>query len=73
MRYTGRRPRAKTADKIADARVERAYYRTCAGVQIDVMDIGKVFAYGRTKIAEGEDDAALGASIRAYVDTIRKN
>jgi len=63
----------KKAAKIADQRVERAYYRTCSGVQIDIMDIGKVFDFGRLKVAAGEDDNALGASIRAYVDTIRKN
>jgi hypothetical protein len=39
-------------------------------VQINVMDIGKVFTFGKLKIAEGEDDAALGASIRAFVETL---
>jgi hypothetical protein len=30
----------------------------CTGVQINIMDIPKVFAFGRQKIAEGEDDQA---------------
>ena len=63
----------KLAAKIADKRVERAYYKTCSGIQIDIMDIGKIFEFARLKVAEGEDDAALGASIRAYVERIRKN
>jgi hypothetical protein len=67
-------PRRMTkAEKIAEKRVERAYYASCSGIQIDIMDIGKVFAFGQLKVAEGEDDAALAASIRAYVETIRKN
>jgi hypothetical protein len=56
-----------------DKLVERAYYATCSGIQIDIMDIGKVFAFGRLKLEAGEDFEALKASVRAYVETIRKN
>lgn len=58
--------------KLMDQRIERAYGASCSGVTIDIMDIGKVFEYGRIKIAQGEDDAALAASIRAYVNTLAK-
>jgi hypothetical protein len=59
--------------KAIEKRIERAYYATCSGISINVMDIGKVFKYGETRVALGEDDATLGASIRAYVETIRQN
>lgn len=64
--------RLSKADKIAERRVEVAYRTTCANIQISIMDIGKLFDFGLLKIAEGENDAALAASIRAYVETIRK-
>lgn len=60
-------------EKINDKRIERLYYATCSGIQINIMDIGKVFAFGQKKITDepGVDDAALASSIRAYVETIR--
>lgn len=61
------------AEKAIDRRVEKAYYASCSGVQINIMDIGKIFAFGRMKVAAGEDDEALKSSIRAYVETIRTN
>jgi hypothetical protein len=61
------------AEKAADKRIERIYYATCSGVAIDVMDIGKVFAFGRLKIEAGEDDAALASSLKNYVATLAKN
>jgi hypothetical protein len=59
--------------KQIDRTVEAAYYRACNGIQIDIMDIGKVFAAGRQAIAAGKQGADLDTAIRAYVETIRKN
>ena len=56
-----------------DRRIEQAYYRTCSGVQINVLDIGRVFAVGRASVAAGDDDEALAAKVAAFVETIRKN
>lgn len=61
------------AEKLADRRIELAYRRWCSGVQIDVMDIGKVFAVGHKAIAEGADNDELARAIVAFVETIRKN
>lgn len=60
----------KSADKKMDRRIEAAYYRSCTGLQISIMDIGKVFEYGRHQIADGVDDAQLAAGLRAYVETL---
>lgn len=54
-------------------RIERAYYAACDGVQVNVMDIPKIFAVGEQAIAEGADDAALQTAIFDFVQTIRTN
>jgi len=65
----------KTADKL----IERLYYQYCSGVEIDVMDIGKVFNAGHAAIntAHKENRALsmedLGKVIVDFVQTIRKN
>lgn len=58
------------AEKIADKRIEAAYYAECSGAQINIMDIPKVFAFGHEKIAAGSDDATLRAEIKAFVGRI---
>lgn len=70
----------KKLDEKLDKRVERAYYRTCSGIQIDVFDITKVFAAGRAAIVGGKvpaeavgNDEELGKVVRDFVETIRKN
>ena len=65
--------RKKREQDAIDKRVERAYYATCSGVHIDIMDIGKVFEVGRRAIAEGKDDGEVALAICQFVATIRKN
>jgi len=66
-------PSKKVLKRLIDDRIARAYYASCRGVHIDIMDIGKVFNAGREAITQGADDEALGKHIRAYVETIRQN
>jgi hypothetical protein len=57
------------AEKAIDRRIENAYRATCSGIQIDIMDIGKVFARGREILATGVGDSRLGVELREYVTT----
>jgi len=63
----------KRQQNALDKKIEQAYYATCRGVQIDIMDIGKVFDAGYKALAEGADDETLKAKIVAFVETIRRN
>jgi hypothetical protein len=61
--------------KAAEKRVEKSYYARCSEIQIDIMDIGKVFKSGVAAIVAnpGISDAELGDAVYAYVQTIRRN
>jgi len=63
----------KRQQNAADKRINALYCRLCSGVQIDIMDIGKVFKAGYAAIEGGATDEALGEAIVAFVQTIRKN
>lgn len=64
--------RSKRALARVEKRIEQAYYRSCAGVQIDIMDIGTVFKAGHELIAKGVTEPELEAGIRAAVDSLNK-
>lgn len=61
------------ATKKQDRRIEQAYYKVANGIQINMMDIPKVFAVGRQALAEGADDEALEQAISSFVQKIRLN
>ena len=54
----------------ADQQIEAYYYRTYSGVQINVLDIGKIFQAGRQAIANGEP---FEPAVDAVVTQIRRN
>lgn len=53
-----------------DKIIEAIYYRRCSGIQINIMDIGKVFKAGHAAHAAGTD---VETAIVACVETLRKN
>ena len=59
--------------KKGNKKISEAYYKTCSGIAISVMDMGKVVRHGEQLLAEGADTAALETGIRAFVETIRKD
>lgn len=63
--------RSKRQIKLDEARIEKAYREACSGVQINMMDISKVFKIGHVAIIRGADDEALRKTLRAFVETIR--
>jgi len=46
-----KRAEAKAA-KAVDERINRIYVRNCSGIQIDIMDISKVFKVGREAVSK---------------------
>lgn len=58
--------------KEVDLRIETAYRKTCTGIQIDIMDISKVFKMGRQFVEEGMDEATLGLKIHEFVRSLSK-
>jgi hypothetical protein len=60
----------KIAFNKAKKLINKTYTENCCGIQIDIMDISKVFAAGHAALKEGRD---LKTAIVAFVETIRKN
>ncbi len=56
--------------KALDKEIERIYYANCSGIQINVMDISKVFKAGREASFAGKD---MTAAVVACVQALRKN
>jgi hypothetical protein len=47
-------------------RVERAFYKSCSGIPINIMDIEKVFVKGRALIIAGASEEDLAREIREF-------
>jgi len=58
-----------------DNKIDAAFNLSCSGIQIDILDIIKVFDVGRQALASGKatDVESLKPIIREFVETIRRN
>ncbi len=57
-------------EKERDKLIERTYYKYGYGVQINVMDIPKIFKVGRVALETGAD---LDAAIQSAIVQLRQN
>jgi hypothetical protein len=59
----------KMTKKYAKAReqyIEKTYAQYCSGIQIDIMDIGKVFKEGERLLDAGYNKADFGNALHAF-------
>jgi hypothetical protein len=57
-------------NKKQDKLIEQMYYKLADGVQINIMDIPKVFQAGRQALKDNQD---LEQAIRAVISVLRTN
>ena len=55
---------------LLETEIDRVYRESCQNIQVDMMDIGKIFLVGHQAIEENKD---LRQAIVDFVQTIRKN
>lgn len=60
----------KLTQKKMDKLIDEAYNRLGKGVQINIMDIGKVFTMGRAALTNGTD---LDTAINEAIAKLRQN
>lgn len=58
----------KIAKNKADKQIERVYSENCCNIQINMMDIPKIFKVGHEALAAGKD---LKTAIVEFVEQIR--
>lgn len=63
----------KKQKKILDSRVSRACSVAIQNLQVNVMDLGKIFQVGEDAAIAGDDDIALQSKICAFVSTLKTN
>lgn len=57
-------------EKALDKEINDLYVKNCANIQINIMDIPRVFAEARKARSEGRD---MKEAIVSFVQSIRKN
>lgn len=65
--------RQSKEDKRAHDTISRIYITIGKGIEINVMDISKVYQVGKDALRDGATEEQLTERLRAYLETIRKN
>jgi hypothetical protein len=52
--------------------IEEIYRRNCSGIQIDIMDIGKVFKEAENLLATGLSVDEVGSALRTFTLSIAR-
>ncbi len=63
--------RRKQGKKAIEARIDRAYGRSCSGVLVSVLDLGKIHAEGLRVVALGGSDEELERALRQTAEKYR--
>ncbi len=61
---------ASKADKALDREIDKLYRENCANIQINIMDIPRIFQVAKEARAQGKD---MKEAIVTFVNSIRKN
>lgn len=62
-------PEERRAAKQLDREIEAIFYHDCPGVQVNILDLGRIFDAGRKAHREGRD---IKEAVMSFVETIRK-
>jgi cystathionine beta-lyase/cystathionine gamma-synthase len=61
------------ADKLIDKQIDLAYRETCSNIEVNIMDIPRIFEECRKAILAGSTNDELKIVVREFVESIRKN
>lgn len=57
--------------KANDLRIERLFREHCSYIAINIFDVAKVYKAGTAAIESGASDAEIGATLKAFAESIR--
>jgi hypothetical protein len=63
-----RKPTAKQAAKAQEKLIEQLYYKGCPGMQINVLNIGKLFKMAGKMLDEGASTEAVVAAMWGFAE-----
>ena len=65
-----RRTKEQLAEAKTEKQIESAWYRLASGVEVDIMDLGKIYRDAKLELADG---ASLDDAVKTQIARYRKN